>query len=62
MPIQRGDRLMLNQSGAQIPVEAAGDEHEGTVQIKYKGAVLTVNVRDVQRLDDASPPCPECGQ
>ncbi len=41
MAIKKGDRLILKESGQRIPVEAAGDESEGTVQIKCKGIIST---------------------
>lgn len=51
MPIKRGDRLFLKQHGVEVPVEAASDEADGSLQIKYKGTFSTVNVSDVRPID-----------
>jgi hypothetical protein len=55
MPIKRGDRLLFKQQGVEIPVEAASDEEDGSVEIKFH-TFLTVNVTDVRPVvPDAEP-------
>ena len=75
MSIKKDDRLMLLVHGAEVPVVAASDEHDGSIQIKQKGTFSTVNVTSVRKLDwdaahvtghtidvnNAHPPCPTCG-
>jgi RNA polymerase-binding transcription factor DksA len=55
MPIKRGDRLLLNQQGVEVPVEAASDEKDGSLLITYT-TFSTVSVADVRpAVPDAEP-------
>lgn len=74
--IKKGDRLILTLHGMEVVAVAASAVSDGTLQIKYKGAISTIGVSDV-RLADADavhttgiqpdvtqghPPCKTCGQ
>jgi hypothetical protein len=48
--IKRGDKLALKQHGRETLVEAVSDEHDGTVQIRMKGAISTASVYDLRQL------------
>lgn len=54
MAIKVGDKLIWRERGAEIPVEAASNETDGTVQIKNKGTIATVDVTTVRPIDDES--------
>jgi hypothetical protein len=48
MTIRKGDRLILKVRGQRIPVVAASDETENSVQVKQKGTLSTASVYDLE--------------
>ena len=48
MPIQKGDSVILTQSGKEIKAVAASSVTDGSLQIKMNGAFSTVSVHDVR--------------
>jgi hypothetical protein len=51
MPIKKGERVVVSVSGSDVIAEAASDEKDGSLEIKYKKTFSTVNAKDARLLE-----------